>query len=172
VSTKSTIEEAAKTVGKVFSPNTNPESKDILTTLKQEHEEVKSLLSDLQEAESAEERTELVQSIKAALVPHTKAEEKVVYDAIIGTAEEQAETDGLEGYWEHELAAKTLERLEQADPTSPEHKATAKVLKGLVEHHIKEEESSVWGDVKEHFDDDDRAAMNVAFEIAKQSIKV
>ena len=87
------------------------------------------MLSDLQDAESAEQRSQLVQSIKAALIPHTQAEEEVVYDAIIGTAEEQAETDGLEGYWEHELAAQTLERLEQAEPISPEHKATAKVLK-------------------------------------------
>ena len=30
----------------------------------------------------------------------------------------------------------------------------------------------MWSDVKEHFDEDDRAAMNVAFETAKQSIKV
>ena len=172
MNTKSTIEEAASKVAKVFAPNTNPDSRDILATLKEEHEEVKALLSDLQDAESAEERTQLVQSIKAALMPHMKAEEEVVYDAIIGTAEEQAETDGLEGYWEHELAALTLERLELADPTSPEHKATAKVLKDLIEHHIKEEESSVWRDVKEHFDDDDRAAMNVAFDRAKQSLKV
>ena len=172
MSTKSTIEEAASKVTNVFSPNANPDSRDILATLRQEHEEVKSLLSDLQDAESAEERTQLVKSIKAALIPHTKAEEEVVYDAVIGTAEEQAETDGLEGYLERELAAQTLERLEQADPTSPEHKATAKVLRELVEHHIKEEESSVWGDVKAHFDGDDRAAMNVAFATAKQSIKV
>jgi len=146
------------------------EHTDILDTLKREHEEVKSLLADLQDAESVTERAELVRKIKAALVPHTKAEEKAVYDAIIATSEDEAQTDGLEGYLEHEWASKTLERLEAADPSSAEHKAAAKVLKDLVEHHIEEEEANVWRDVRENFDEEDRVRMNVEFEAAKQQV--
>jgi hemerythrin superfamily protein len=146
------------------------EHTDILDTLKREHEEVKSLLADLQDAESVNERAELVRKIKAALVPHTKAEEKVVYDAIIATSEDEAQTDGLEGYLEHEWASKTLERLEAADPSSAEHKAAAKVLKDLVEHHIEEEEANVWRDVRENFDEEDRVRMNAEFEAAKQQV--
>ena len=146
------------------------EHTDILDTLKREHEEVKSLLDDLQDAESVNERAELVREIKAALVPHTKAEEKVVYDAIIATSEDEAQTDGLEGYLEHEWASKTLERLEAADPSSAEHKAAAKVLKDLVEHHIEEEEANVWRDVRENFDEEDRVRMNAEFEAAKQQV--
>jgi iron-sulfur cluster repair protein YtfE (RIC family) len=146
------------------------EHTDILDTLKREHEEVKSLLADLQDAESVNERGELVRKIKAALVPHTKAEEKVVYDAIIATSEDEAQTDGLEGYLEHEWASKTLERLEAADPNSAEHKAAAKVLQDLVEHHIEEEEANVWRDVRENFDEEDRVRMNVEFEAAKQQV--
>jgi len=146
------------------------EHTDILDTLKREHEEVKSLLADLQDAESVNERAELVRKIKAALVPHTKAEEKVVYDAIIATSEDEAQTDGLEGYLEHEWASKTLERLEAADPTSAEHKAAAKVLQDLVEHHIEEEEANVWRDVRENFDEEDRVRMNAEFEAAKQQV--
>jgi hypothetical protein len=147
------------------------EHTDILDTLKREHEEVKSLLADLQDAESVNERAELVRKIKAALVPHTKAEEKVVYDAIIATSEDEAQTDGLEGYLEHEWASKTLERLEAADPSSAEHKAAAKVLKDLVEHHIEEEEANVWRDVRENFDEEDRVRMNAEFEAAKQQVR-
>jgi len=146
------------------------EHTDILDTLKREHEEVKSLLADLQDAESVTERAELVRKIKAALLPHTKAEEKAVYDAIIATSEDEAQTDGLEGYLEHEWASKTLERLEAADPSSAEHKAAAKVLQDLVEHHIEEEEANVWRDVRENFDEEDRVRMNVEFEAAKQQV--
>jgi hemerythrin superfamily protein len=78
------------------------EHTDILDNLKREHEEAKSLLADLQDAESVNERRVLVRKIKAALVPHSKAEEKVLYDAIIATSEDEAQTDGLEGYLEHE----------------------------------------------------------------------
>ena len=173
MSVKSSIKPANRSMAHVLSSGTHPASDtDILDTLKKEHEEVKALLSELQETESAKARSQLVQRIKEALVPHTKAEEKVVYDAIIASAEDEAETHGLEGYLEHEWASKTLQRLEEADPTSPEHKAAAKVLKDLVEHHIEEEESNVWSDVKKHFDDEDRAEMNVAFEAAKGKVKL
>lgn len=115
----------------------------------------------------------MVRQIKAALIPHTKAEEKVVYDAIVALKDKEAQTHGQEGYLEHECAAKTLQRLEKIDnPTSPEHKAASKVLKELVEHHIEEEESSIWGDVKQNFDDAERRRMNVAFEAAKARVKI
>jgi hemerythrin-like domain-containing protein len=144
---------------------------DILDTLKKEHEEVKALLNQLQDAEAAKERRELVKKIKAALVPHTKAEEKVVYDAVIATAEEEAEVDGHEGYLEHEWASRTLQRLEAADSASTEHRAAARVLKDLVEHHIEEEEDKLWSDVRQHFDTEERARMNAEFEAAKRKFK-
>jgi hypothetical protein len=115
----------------------------------------------------------VVQKIKAALVPHTKAEEKVVYDAVIALRDKDAQMDGHEGYLEHEWASKTLQRLEGiANAASPEHKAAGKVLRELVEHHIEEEERSVWKDVKKHFLEDDRRKMNVAFFAAKRRVKM
>ena len=168
---KSISKGATRRVSKALAAKgASSEHTDILDTLKREHEEVKSLLADLQDAESVTERAELVRKIKAALVPHTKAEEKVVYDAIIATSEDEAQTDGLEGYLEHEWASKTLERLEAADPSSAEHKAAAKVLQDLVEHHIEEEEANVWRDVRENFDEEDRVRMNAEFEAAKQQV--
>jgi hemerythrin-like domain-containing protein len=81
--------------------------------------------------------------------------------------------DGHEGYLEHEWAAKTLQRLAAiTNAASPEHKAAGKVLKKLVEHHIEEEERSVWADVKKHFSNDDRKKMNATFFAAKSRVKV
>ena len=146
---------------------------DILETLKEEHDEVKDLLSKLNDAEGAAERKSLVTQIKEALIPHTKAEEKVVYDAVIALRDKDAQRDGHEGYLEHEWASKTLDRLGKiANATSPEHKATAKVLKELVEHHIEEEESNVWKDVKKNFSDEQRADMNRRFKVAKTKVRV
>lgn len=169
---KSTIREATRSVAQVFTPEKVLDETDILDTLKKEHDEVKSLLKDLQEATSAAERRELVARIKSALVPHTKAEEKVVYAAVIATAQDDAETDGYEGYLEHEWAAKTLARLEAAAPSSNEHKAAAKVLKALVEHHIDEEERNIWKDVREHFGKEVRIQMNVYFANAKRRVRL
>jgi iron-sulfur cluster repair protein YtfE (RIC family) len=164
----------ARAMGNTFtSTDSDVESTDILDTLKKEHDEVKDLLENLSDAETPAQRRTLVQKIKAALVPHTKAEEKVVYDAVIALRNKDAQMDGHEGYLEHEWASKTLQRLEAiANAASPEHKAAGKVLKELVEHHIDEEERSVWRDVKKHFTDDDRKKMNVSFLAAKRRVKM
>jgi hemerythrin-like domain-containing protein len=171
---KSTVRNATNSIIKTLSPK--PESAaetDLLDTLKTEHDEVKSLLSDLQEAETAARRKSLVRQIKLALVPHTKAEQKVLYDAVIAVRDKEVQADGHEGYIEHELASRTLQQLDAIEnATSPEHKAAAKVLKELVEHHIKEEESSVWDDAKGNFSEDDRKQMNVAYLSAKARVRV
>jgi hemerythrin superfamily protein len=171
---RSEVRKATKAVSKALTPAPGAaEDIDILETLKKEHDEVKDLLEELQDAESGPQRSRLVQQIKEALVPHTKAEEKVVYDRVIALRDKEAQTDGHEGYIEHELASKTLQRLDALGASnSAEHQALAKVLKELVEHHIKEEESSVWSDVKENFSDDDRKRMNVQFAAAKARVKI
>src|ERR1700722_1211198 len=158
---KSSLRNASKIVIKTLSPE--PEfaaETDLLDTLKKEHDEVKSLLSDLEEAVTSAQRKGLVQKIKIALVPHTKAEQKVLYDAVIAVRNKEVQVDGHEGYIEHELASRTLEKLGAIkNATSPEHKAAAKVLKELVEPHIQEEENNVWEDAKHNFSDDRRKQM-------------
>jgi hemerythrin superfamily protein len=174
MSVKTVVKRAARAVSRTLSSSdADVGSTDILATLKKEHDEVKDLLENLSDAETPAQRRSLVQKIKAALVPHTKAEEKVVYDAVIALRDKDAQMDGHEGYLEHEWAAKTLQRLESIrNAASPEHKAAGKVLKELVEHHIEEEERNVWADVKDAFSDDDRKEMNVAFFAAKRRVKV
>jgi hemerythrin-like domain-containing protein len=171
---KAAVKQATQAISDTLhSSDAEVEAVDILDTLKKEHDEVKGLLKSLSDAETAAQRRSLVLKIKAALVPHTKAEEKIVYDAVIALRDKNAQQDGYEGYLEHEWAAKTLQRLEgMTNAASPEHKAAGKVLKELVEHHIEEEESSVWGDVKRNFSADVRKAMNVAFAAAKRRVRV
>jgi len=151
-----------------------PGDMDILDKLKAEHDEVKALLGKLVDSGKAAERTALLKKIKAALVPHTRAEEKVVYDAILAVrGDKEAKVDGNEGYYEHahaDMALKTLAGIKPA--TSPEFTAAAKVLKELVEHHVQEEERNVWRDVRKHFNAEQRTEMNRKFETAKKRVKV
>ena len=146
---------------------------DILDTLKKEHEAVKRLLSKLDGSEAVEERRSLVRQITAALVPHTVAEEKVVYEMVVALPDRQAQVDGYEGALEHQWAAKTLERLGSlTDAGGAEHKATAKVLKDLVEHHIQEEEENIWRDVRKHCSHDDRARLDGEYVAEKRRVTV
>jgi hypothetical protein len=171
MSMTTSMKKAARKVEKVVT-GTEPEA-DLLDTLKEEHELVSDLLKKLVDSDNARERRSLVGQIKANLVPHVKAEQKVLYDAIIALKDKDAQKDGEEGYIEHALASKTLSDLEKiSDAGSPEFLATAKVLRELVEHHVKEEESNVWADAKENFSAEERQEMNRRFLAEKRKVRL
>jgi len=163
-----------KTARKIEKAVTGEEPQpDLLDTLKEEHELVSGLLKKLVDSDRAAERKALVREIKANLIPHLRAEQKVLYDALIALKDKGARQDGEEGYIEHALADKTLAKLEgMANATSAEFGAMAKVLKDLVEHHVQEEESNVWSDARDHFDADQRKAMNRAFLSEKKKVRL
>jgi hemerythrin-like domain-containing protein len=163
--TRNTIEKAL--IGKAGG------ERDILDQLKEEHEEVAEMLEQLVKSERAGERKALLAKIKAALIPHVRAEEKIVYDAVIALKDKQPKLDGEEGYLEHGLADRmlmTLSRIQNA--MSPEFSAASKVLKELITHHVEEEERNVWSDVKKNFSKEDRIAMYRRFQAAKTKVRI
>jgi hemerythrin superfamily protein len=168
-----TIKAAGKKVEDVFSPDPRPhEDMDILKKLKLEHDAIQDLLAKIVDSEGATERRALLKQLKAILVPHTRAEERIVYDAVRAGRDRKMKVDGEEGYLEHALADKTLATLGKiSNPLSPEFAAAAKVLKELVQHHVEEEERNIWSDVREKFSDAERLEMNRAFEMAKRKVK-
>jgi hypothetical protein len=167
---RTSIEQATRSVMEALNPM--PPENDILSTLQAEHDEVQALLEKLTESENGREQKSLVTRIKAALVPHTKAEEKAVYNAILALKGKDARIDGHEGYIEHGLADATLKKLEKLTANTPEFKAAAKVLKELVGHHVKEEERNIWAQVRENFSAEEREAMNREFLAAKKKVRV
>jgi hemerythrin superfamily protein len=170
---KASLKSATDKIGDALSLKNDPNDKDVLDTLKKEHDEVQELMSDMVDSRNAAERKALVKKVKAALVPHSKAEEKIVYDAVIAAKGEKNRVDGAEGYLEHAIASQTLLKLDKITPaTSPEFTATAKVLKELLDHHIQEEERNIWADVKDNFDSEARVEMNHRYLAAKKKVKI
>jgi len=168
------IKKAGRSIGHaVKGTEPGPEEIDILDTLKKEHEEAAELLKKLVDSDKAAERKATLKKLKAALAPHLKAEDQVVYKAVLKLNGKKEKQDGNEGEMEHALASSMLIKLTKiSNATSPEFSAAAKVLKELVEHHVEEEERNIWADVKANFSDEDRFAMNVAFEAAKRKVKI
>ena len=105
----SAMKDAGKAVMRAVGSEADPREMDLLDTLKIEHDEVRTLLSELQDASSSARRKALVRAIRLALLPHAKAEERVLYAAIIKLRDRDAQTDGHEGNTEHGLAARTLQ---------------------------------------------------------------
>jgi hemerythrin superfamily protein len=173
MSLSGTIRTTTRKMGNALTPATYAAGDmDILTKLKKEHREVQLLLDQLVDTESAGERKSLLKQIKAALVPHSRAEEKVVYDAVRALKDKEARQDGEEGYLEHSLADRMLATLGKATAASVQFAAAAKVLRELINHHIREEESNIWSDVKDNFSDEQREQMNRDFEAAKKKVKI
>ena len=167
---KSTIENAGKTLKGALAP---APSDDILSTLHKEHDEVQALLKQLVESESAPERGSLRKQIKATLVPHARAEEKVVYDRVVALKGDKPKVDAKEGYFEHEAADRMLANLGKIEKvTSAEFTAAAKVLKELLAHHIEEEEREIWRDVRENFSLEQRERMHAEFEAARKRVRI
>ena len=146
---------------------------DILEKLHTEHELVRALLKKMMDSEDSSERSELFKQFKLNLVKHARAEEKVVYDAMIGLEEEKPEQQGDEGYIEHELVDVMLAKLGKArNKATIAWTAGIKVIKELLEHHIREEEAQFFKTVKNNFSSEDREQMDDAFEKRKKKIQV
>ncbi len=69
------IKKAGKKVEKAITGE-EPQT-DLLDTLKEEHEMVQDLLAKLVDSNKSSERRSLLAKIKANLVPHVRAEEKI-----------------------------------------------------------------------------------------------
>lgn len=170
---QTTARKAGRKVGKVLGTAPKPGDMDILDKLRDEHDEVEGLLTRLVDSTNGTERKSLLRQIKLALVPHVRAEETIVYNAVIGLKEKECRQDGEEGYLEHGLADKMLAALGKiTNATSPEFGAAAKVLKELVQHHVLEEERNIWPDVRNNFSDEERLDMNRRFEVAKKKVRI
>ena len=144
---------------------------EITKALHSDHQELKKLIRAVNKSDDGAERTRLFTQFAELLTKHSKAEEKVVYDALIGTGEDEEIEVGHEGKTEHMLAETLLKRLQaDGDPMSPEWSADAKVLMEILDHHIKEEEDEVFSTVKEDFELDQRKEMGDAFEWQKDAI--
>ncbi len=76
MSVTSVMQEAGKVVKKAVGVAPDESTRDLLDTLKAEHDEVKALLNDLEDAETGPQRKALVRKIKVALIPMLRQRKK------------------------------------------------------------------------------------------------
>lgn len=143
---------------------------DIRDCLKQDHDEVRQLITQICATDDATEAKNLFRQMKEALVAHSRSEEKVVYAAIKKLDAEDEKEMGFEGEVEHALVDNLLEQLSHGSPSTAPWKARAKVLKEMLEHHIEEEESEIFDCLASEFDDGRREKMADAFLKGKEAL--
>lgn len=147
-------------------------ARDILKTLKEEHDALRELFASLKETTDRAEkkREDLLERIEAQLIPHAKWEEEVFYPAF----QERADRDGQQTYYEaltehHAVEQTVIPEVHAADYGTPEFAGRTKVFGEFIEHHAKEEERTMFRMARELFSTDERAQLDEEYETWKQS---
>jgi hemerythrin superfamily protein len=123
---------------------------DALELLKQDHQAVKDLFDQIDDAEDGKQRKKLFDQIDTQLNIHAHIEETVFYPEIqkIDELKDMVE-EALE---EHQEVKTLLEEIEGLDPEAEQFSASLEELMENVEHHVAEEEDEMFPKVRERCD--------------------
>lgn len=146
-------------------------SPDAIALLKQDHEKVRGLLAQFENATGAR-RQKLLTQIEKELKVHTTIEEEIFYPAYREAARKKEDKKlFFEAVQEHHVVDMVLP--EMNDGASPEElKAKAKVLKDLVEHHAEEEEKEMFPRARKTMDKDELRSLGEMMQRRKEDLAV
>jgi hypothetical protein len=113
----------------------------IIEMLKADHERVKGLFEEFDNAKDAKTQQQLVHTALMELEIHANLEEKLIYPAFREEIEDEDLMD--EALEEHHLVHRTIAELKKMKPRNERFKAKFTVLGECVKHHIEEEESEM-----------------------------
>lgn len=141
----------------------------ILQILHQDHEEVSKLIEEIMGTDDNKQRTALFKEVMMMLIAHSNAESDILYKPMKKSDNEESRSFALEGENEHEHVEMQLKEMARAT-TKTNEAWTAKltVLKELVQHHVKEEESTGFKCARSEFDAAELEKMGQRFEKAKE----
>jgi len=129
---------------------TAPElDQDAVDLLMADHQRVTRLFAEfdeLKEDGSDEAKSALVARICQELIVHTDIEEEIFYPAVRAAIEEDDLMD--EALVEHAGAKELIAQLQAADPDDDLYNAKVTVLGEQIEHHVEEEEGSMFPQAK------------------------
>jgi hemerythrin-like domain-containing protein len=145
-----------------------------ITMLKSDHALVKRLLRELDETteRAVKHRQSLVARIERELKMHAQLEEEVFYPAFkAATKDTDAEDLFYEAAEEHHVVDMVLPALKAANPKSHEFSAKAKVLKDLIEHHVREEEGQMFAEARKVFGDEELRELGDMMKARKDALE-
>jgi hemerythrin-like domain-containing protein len=144
-------------------------SMNVLDIIKREHREVSGLFDAAKKCDPGDKRIhDLAGEIEQKLSMHLSIEERLFYAKLRDRAEEQDErVEMFEAYTEHAAARALMEMLNSGRKPDEKFKAELQVLGENVAHHVKEEESTVFGIAREYLEPEELEEIGEAWEKAK-----
>ena len=113
----------------------------VITLIKDDHKKLEAVFKKLEGAEPSEIQG-LLRQVAELLIPHSKAEEQVVYPAIKAQVPDES-SDVDDGLAEHQHVEDTLKELMASDPGAPGVDGLIAAMIGEVRHHVEEEEDQI-----------------------------
>jgi hemerythrin superfamily protein len=145
--------------------------RDVVDVLTADHREFDRIFTELEglfgrtEPDVLKRKRELVDQVTIGLVQHSVAEETKVYPRVQKEIdEEQAE----HSKHEHAEAEETMKRLERMDPDDAGFDSAVEELIREIRHHVQEEESQMFPELRAHFPRDELMKMAEQVEAVKK----
>ena len=123
-----------------------------LTLLRKDHREVKDLLKQASDADTAQKQ-KIFEQIKSELQVHEAIEEEIFYPAL----KEHPKTKelALEAYEEHHVVDQVISELDALSPDDETWDAKFSVMEENLKHHINEEEREMFEQAQNVFSDEE-----------------
>jgi len=142
-------------------------AQNVIDILKQEHEMVLSMLSELA-SKGISGREQKYESLKENLMPHLIGEEQALYPRLKEEAEMRDMV--LESIEEHGAVKTLLGQLDSASSSEEDSwVAKLKVIQENVDHHISEEEEKIFPQMQQKMSSDELSSLGSRYEEAKRS---
>jgi hemerythrin-like domain-containing protein len=145
--------------------------RDVVDVLTADHREFDRIFTELEglrgrsEPEALTRKRELVDEVTIGLVKHSVAEETQVYPRV----EKQIDKDEAEhSKEEHAEAEETMKRLEKMDPEDPGFDGAVAELIAEIRHHVQEEESRMFSELRANFSREELVEMAEKVESVKK----
>lgn len=128
--------------------------RDVVDVLTADHREFDRIFTELEGlrgqsgAEAVQRKRELVDEVTIGLVKHSVAEETQVYPRVEKQVDKGEARHAKE---EHAEAEETMKRLERMDADAPEFDAVVAELIREIRHHVQEEESRMFTELRATF---------------------
>jgi len=141
---------------------------DAITLLKQDHKAVEKLFKQFEKATQPAQQRKLAAQVIKELSVHAAIEEMLFYPAVRDRVPKVEDTV-LEALEEHHIVKWVLSELEDMKPDHERFKAKMTVLVESVRHHVKEEESELFPEVRSVIKRKELTELGEALEKAKKT---
>jgi hemerythrin superfamily protein len=129
---------------------------DATKLLKSQHAEVKTLFGKFESAKGTSQKQAIFEQIADALAGHCTIEERIFYPSVYVGPLKDALKEAVE---EHLAAKRVIADLLKMKPGDEQFDAKMTVLKEEIEHHVEEEEGSLFPKVDKSFAKEELEAM-------------